>query len=610
MLFQRKAVNDPDLCDRENDHRAALDDEHRKLECRFLFRLARGNASADVLVTTDGRRERRHLALALLDHPRLLIIGGRWSGKTTLASFLLAQASRHDMGFGDHAPFAVKAQRLRESELDEESLVELNPAAGHDVLLTALEAGRALVVVDGLDEARSPDKLKRSIAALAVKYPYSRFVVFSRPLPARIAGRHENLIDGFVTATIAGPDRTAGATVFELHPRSPAERVASLSTEVEGLLERWHIHHLPPGNTLRYLTERGRFLVACHLAADAYCGRLVELTDEVLARGISAELATASFFEETEQILHEDEHPNGGEPIAEKDSLSRRMVEDIRAFPGVLIERRPGIFAFASLAVQQYLTAAFFAKEGLLVDLLETSDDPWWHPVFVIAAGLPAPFSSVSPARVWIAALLRQRVKADSVATYLADQAAVVAPFLPVSLRRDIDRRLRAALPIDSDAQLIHLVTDIGEIAAPAVIGALAGAGVNERARMLTALGRLDHPDVLRALVRHASDEERTTELMLCWAWNVDAVAAGLPVGFFAFAAFFNLALNTPAGDALFDQVLAKTSDETRHAFIDLVVRKYLNDHHWGREHEEDRDPWRSAAFMEKIMARGAPSPR
>jgi hypothetical protein len=602
-------VNDAALRERENDHRTALLHEHQALEQRFLMRLARGSWSADVWLSSGGRPARTHLIEALGEHQRLLVTGDRCTGKSALAAFLLSQSARRDVGFGDHAPFAVVVRRLAGSTLDEETLARLNPAAGIDVIRTALEAGRGLVVVDGIDEAPSPDELKRSLAALAARYPYSRFVATTRPLPAKVAGRSESAIDGFLTVPIAGPRKEAGATVLAIHPRPPAERVAQLAAEVGSLLDRWCIQDLPPGSVLRSLTARGRFLLVCHLAASAYDARQVEHTIDLFIRDLAAELGTARWFPDTEQLLHEDEHPNGGEPIADPEALARRLVADIRAHPGILFERRPGVFAFTSLAVQQYLTAAFFAKERLWSELLLACEDPWWHPIIVLASGLPAPFSSASPPRLLIRELLRQWATADSVATFLAAAAAEVADDLPPSIRREIDRRLRAALPLRSDIQVVHIVDDIGEIAAPALIRALDGAGPDERARMLTALGRLDHPDAIRTIARFTGDPERTTEPILCWAWNVDAVGVGQPVGFFAFAAFFNLALSTPAASALFDQVLARTSEETRAAFVELVVSKFLDDFHWGAEPEEERDPWRSATLMEKILAAGVGPP-
>lgn len=603
----QRPVNDESLRERENDHRLTLVQEHRAVEHRFLAKLARGAASADVWSAVGGKPERRHLLNVLAEHPRLLLTGSRWSGKSTLAAFLLAQAARRNLGLGDPTPLAVIVRRLPSSELDEDTLARMNPAAGPDVVYGALEEGSALVVIDGLDEAGSPEELKRSLAALAGRHPRARFIALSRPLPARVPGRSETVIDGFVTLPLAGPPE--GAVVRELRPRPAAERAVELAAEVDALFERWSFEQLPPGSALRDLTERGRYLVATHLAAGSYDARRVELPEDVLVDEIAAELADARWFPETGQLLHGDEDPPpGGERVADPKALAARIADAVRRSPGVLVESRPSAFAFASLAVQRYLTATFFARERFFHDHFVMLEDTWWHPVLVMMAGLPAPCTSSSPPRVLIGELLRQFVTPDSVATFLADQAAEIARDLPPALRREIDRRLRAAVPLRSDAQLAHVVDDIGDIAAPALLRSLDDAGPNERARMLTALGRLDHPGAVRALARFASDEERTTEPMLCWAWHVSAVAAGMPVGFFAFAAFFNLALSSPAAHALYDQVLARTSEETRAQFIEIVVSKFLHDAQWGADALDERDPLRSAGLMEKLVAAQPPS--
>jgi hypothetical protein len=166
----------------------------------------------------------------------------------------------------------------------------------------------------------------------------------------------------------------------------------------------------------------------------------------------------------------------------------------------------------------------------------------------------------------------------------------------------EIDQRLRAAVPPRSSLQVAHLVDDIGDVAAPALLKALTTASANERAFIATALGRLDHPPAVRALARLVGDHEKTTEPMLCWVWKVDAVAIGLPVGFFAFAAFFHLALANPAARRMFDDVLARASGDTLSAFIDLIAEKVVRDAHWGVDEEPDRDSDCVDALMEKVL--------
>ena len=601
-IFTRRAVNDQRIREAEIAHESALLDEHRSLEARLLLRLARGSWSADVWLPGNVP-VRHHVFDALAHHPRLLVVGGRWSGKSTLAAYVLVRTARWDARFRDHLAFSVNVGRMTGPTLDEREITRANPAAGPDVLQVALECGRALVVVDGIDETDSPAELKRSIAAFARQYPLCQMIVTTRPLPAKVPGKSESTIDGFVPVRMAGPDARRGATIHELDiVRSPAERVARLGADVQRLLEAWRYEDLPPGGGLRLLTERGRFLVACHIAAGTYDSRMVELATEQLEQDIREECDGARWFEDTGQLLHADEAPRGGVPHPDLAAFARSVVDDIRRCPGVLVEKQPGMFAFADLAVQQYLTAMFFAKEGFGDQLLLIRDDPWWHPVIVLSAALPPPFSTRAPARAFIRELLDTSIGADSATTFLAALAAQVAPSLPRAIHDEIDRRMRAALPPRSSVQVIHVVDDIGDIAAPSLLAALEGATASERAFIITALGRLDHPPALRAIARFASDAEPAADAVLCWFWCVDALIKGEPVGFFAFAAIFNLALSSPAANALFDQVLARASHRTLDTFVRLVATKIMDDEHWGAEPEHERDPDHASALMEKVI--------
>lgn len=601
-IFARRAVNDERLRLAEIAHESALLDEHRRTETRLLLRAARGSWSPDVWIP-GGVPARRHVFDALTDHGRVLVVGSRWSGKSALAAYVLVRTARADARFRDHIPFGVQVSRMSVPALEEAEIARLNPAAGADVLQMALESGQALVVVDGLDESTSPGDLKRSITTFARRHPQCSLMVTTRPLPAKVPGRSESALDGFLPVRMAGPDARRGATVHDLDAfRSPAERVSRLGDDVRSLLEAWRFDALPRGGALRRLTERGRFILACHLAAGTYDGRMIELSSEQLEQDIREELTKARWFEDTGQLLHAEESPSGGEPLPDPAAFARDAVEDIRACPGVLVEKQPGLFAFADLAVQQYLTAMFFAKEGFFTQLGLVRDDPWFHPVIVMCAGLPAPFSSAMPARSLIGELLDAGVAADSAMTFLAARASEVAPALPRPLRDEIDRRMRSALPPRSSVQVAHFVDGVGELAAPALLASLEGAGPNERAFVVTALGRLDHPPALRALARLATDEEPTTEKVLCWFWNVDAVIHGEPVGFFAFAAIFNLALSSTAANTMLDQVLGRVSLRTLETFMRVVALKIMEDEHWGAEPEPERDPDHAGVLMTKVI--------
>ena len=587
-------------------------DELDAIEARLLLRLARGTFSVDVWVPTSTAPDRRHLFDLLVEHRRLLVVGGRAAGKSALVSFLAAQAARRDLGFGAVVPIVVAVDRMAQPHVDEAEIGRLNPVLGEHGVRFAMQTGRGLLLVDGLDQAESADALKASLVALADAYPAARFVVTTRPLPPRVAGRSETALPGFTSIRRAPPEGSA-ALVEDLDDhRSPARRVERVASEVERLLEVRGPGHLPSGSALGRFTGLGRLHFVSFFAMGQQEGRSFEHREAELVRWLTGDLEGARWFPDTDLILHVEENPNGGAPLEEEEAVARQIVQEIRRHPGVLVEKRPGVFGFASLAAQHYLAALFLASEGRPDRFVEVRGDPWWQDVLLFAAGLEAPHSSALPAHRLLRALLDASAAADSATTFLAARCADVARHVPSAIRQEIADRLRGVMPPRSTLQVVHLVDDIGEIAAPALLEALTTAAANERTFIVTALGRLDHPPAVRVLARLVSDDEPTTEPMLCWVWKVDAVAIGLPVGFFAFAAFFNLALTNLAARRLFDDVLATASGDTLRAFVRLIAEKVVRDAQWGVDEEPDRDPDWADALLEKALKaserpRGAP---
>ena len=104
-----------------------------------------------------------------------------------------------------------------------------------------------------------------------------------------------------------------------------------------------------------------------------------------------------------------------------------------------------------------------------------------------------------------------------------------------------------------------------------------------------------------RALARLAEDESRTTDSMLCWAWNIDVTVQGGPVAFFAFLAIFNLAISNPAAGAVFEEVLPRVPLDVFDHFFHLLASKLANDEYWGRETPPERDMDRISDMLESM---------
>lgn len=125
--------------------------------------------------------------------------------------------------------------------------------------------------------------------------------------------------------------------------------------------------------------------------------------------------------------------PQMGQP--QEDAL--RIVREIRDRSGVLVERRPGAFAFSHLTFQEYLTALDYAPRS--PELLAHLDDPWWHEVIALACGI-----SGCDAAAIIQAYLSRNTPQDVI---MAAKCLETAVSVRLDLRDEVERALERVLP-------------------------------------------------------------------------------------------------------------------------------------------------------------------
>ncbi|WP_052425005.1 NACHT domain-containing protein [Streptomyces fulvoviolaceus] len=245
MLRDRTAAARPEAAALDFEERYAryLTETHGRLE---LFGLTLGRSGRDwpldtsyisLAVSGDGGRSTGfglHQGLATLkaeqaleSSDRVLLRGSAGSGKSTLVQWLALNAARR--GFGPEladwnrcVPFVLRLRSFTAAEslpLPEDFLrasgVPLSPAPGWAESL--LTQGRALVLVDGVDEvpsrlrARTEDWLKSLVAA----FPEARYVVTTRPS--------------------AVPEDWLGQQGFVAHSLLPMGR-----DDIRAFVARWH----------------------------------------------------------------------------------------------------------------------------------------------------------------------------------------------------------------------------------------------------------------------------------------------------------------------------------------------------------------------------------
>jgi hypothetical protein len=134
------------------------------------------------------------LEQALAEQRRIMIEGPAGSGKSTLLQWIAVQAAQNSFpetmqAWNQLVPFFIRLRRCRQDGFPPPEAwprLEANTVAGtmppewaHELL----ESGRALVLIDGVDEMplRQRNDFLREIRALVKQYPLARYAVTSRP---------------------------------------------------------------------------------------------------------------------------------------------------------------------------------------------------------------------------------------------------------------------------------------------------------------------------------------------------------------------------------------------------------------------------------------------
>ena len=408
---------------------------------------------------------------ALKRHPRVLLIGSPGSGKTTLVSFLASSCAtgKHDLGWPARAlPLVITVRELKDADFTEEWLAA---RAGVDVevVSAALIEKRAVLLIDGLDEA--PEAFRQQLIAAVgefyAKHPTVRILATSRPTGApgeaesslgccqafRLADLTDEEVDAFVDKWCLAAERSAradgdlarkeaAAAAADLKARikrsRPVQRIAvnPLLTTILCVVHRYLGRTIPEHritlyekctDALLYEWDRAKF------PKDSAVGDLDANQKRALLRGIASSLHEKHEAEigESDVVRHFAAMlPEMGK--RQEDAL--RIVREIRDRSGLLVERRPGAFSFSHLTFQEYFTALDYVSrpEQLLAHVAQ----PWWDEVMALAAGVP----TCDASRLIRGLLYKQAI-------ILAAKCLETSVNVPLDVRRQVELALEHVLP-------------------------------------------------------------------------------------------------------------------------------------------------------------------
>ncbi|MEO3972255.1 NACHT domain-containing protein [Streptomyces sp. CAU 1734] len=381
----------------------------------------------------------------LASRRRVLLRGAAGAGKTTLLSWLAAHASAGTLDsrlgvLNGKVPFVVPLRTLRARAGGAESSAALHsapppirfPAPDELSGVSALQVGaapggwasrvltdgRALLLVDGLDEIPEADREDAHgwLAQLLRRFPGTRCVVTVRPLAVapdwlRSEGFEELSLlrmDGEDIAAFTAAWHDAARledrdhrTLDELErnltgefARTPALRslagtpllcavICALHRKNAGLLPktRWELYRSALNMLLGQRDQRRRASAPEGIRLDA--GEQEELLQRIaawLVRNGLAEFGRQDALRRIEDAL-------AGMPRVREQGSADRVLTHLLNRSGLLQERSEGVYQFAHRTFQDFLAAKEFIDGGGVRELVRNAAEPQWQDVVQLAAG-------------------------------------------------------------------------------------------------------------------------------------------------------------------------------------------------------------------------------
>ncbi len=373
---------------------------------------------------------------AVETYSKLRVLGKPGVGKTTFLQHLAIQCNRGEFAANQVPIFITLREFAEESRHSGEyslfnyicQMFLTSGISNPSVIEILLQAGRVLLLMDGMDEVLNQDitAVLKEIRKFSDKYYKNRFVASCRTAAQKLHLR------GFTDVEIA-PFTQAQITTFaqkwfvalaKTTAQSGQDRSAQFMQKLN-LPENWLFRQLVVTPLFLHLacwvfngqgkfpTKRTEFYKQ---GLDLLLGQWDEAKgverDQVYRGfllpqklGLLSQLAAVTFeqgqyfFEQRtiEQYIGDYLRNLPSAPLGPEELQleSEAMLNAIEAQHGLLIERARGIFSFSYLAFQEYFTARKIvashnlqALEQTLGGLVSHITDPHWHEVFLLTAAM------------------------------------------------------------------------------------------------------------------------------------------------------------------------------------------------------------------------------
>jgi len=350
----------------------------------------------------------------------LMVLGGPGAGKSTFLRKMGLEALKVKKGGFKHSciPVFIELKRFTSSEINiEKFIIEefriCNFPDPEKFTAKALEKGKLLILLDGLDEVPSQNlnETINQIQNFVDKYDQNRFIASCRTAASRgnfrrfsdvaMADFDDEQIQQFINNWFQKEeDKQAktGDKCWELLQK-PENQAAKELAHTPLLLTFLCLvydrsQNFPNNrsvlykNALRILLEEWAAEKRI-LRDEIYQGLHTELEEVLLSKIAYTGFASNRLFFSQSEIVDQIKTFLAGNLKAPQHLNGEAVLNAIAIQQGILVERARDVFSFSHLTLQEYLTAQYIYDNRLVEKLVtEHLPDQRWKEVFLLVAGV------------------------------------------------------------------------------------------------------------------------------------------------------------------------------------------------------------------------------
>ncbi|MBD2318267.1 NACHT domain-containing protein [Phormidium tenue] len=344
---------------------------------------------------------------AVEEFQKLVVLGKPGAGKTTFMKYL-AMSCLSGRFHGELVPIFVTLKAYAEERgqptLENYILNEFQQLkVSQDVVQCLLENGKALILLDGLDEIKDEHdyQVKQDIKKFSTRWLKNRFVITSR-IPARanefetftdveVSDFDNEQIETFINQWFLKKNKTEAKILIEqLKYNQPVKELAKTPLLLTLICYLYGQRQNLPVKLSELYKEGVEVLMKTWGSERKVKGEEIYKNFSLQNKQSMLGKIAFSAFENSEYFLHKDTLQKQIEDMfnLSNSDYSEVILEAIEYHHGLLVTRAKNIYSFSHLTFQEYFTAREIEQKQKFEMLVQHITDPRWRHVILLTVEL------------------------------------------------------------------------------------------------------------------------------------------------------------------------------------------------------------------------------